>query len=449
MGEAYKNWPQIMPGVYQNPRLDKERHPLREYLKANDSKLDKLIRACESVAKVIPLSTRASPSAYLDNIDRNVGNSREGEDTMKELRIRVVTGFNEDGSAIVKRVGAYDELALADKVIRAVVESGRIAEFLPAGVTQPLPEKPPEQPPEAAKTCFGDYIEQWRTTYKTGLAKTTADLCKAKSNVLKRFFGELMVEDITADDIQRFITEHAKICKRKTVKEDLATLKEVLDSAVYDGLITANPAKDRRIKNTAEAGDGTAALTREQAADILAHIPTLADPTERCLIGLLAYTSCRREEILGLRWESVDFEKHLIYIRQAVVFVGRESHIKGTKTAQSERQFPMCEDLERILNGCKRGSGFIIAGADGSPISPKEYKALWKSLESHIELYGMTAINFRTTFCTLSIASGVDVKTTQTLMGHATPDMTLRVYAKQEQGQLDLALDRITGFISA
>ena len=307
----------------------------------------------------------------------------------------------------------------------------------------------PEKPPEAARTRFDDYIDKWRATYKTGLAKTTMDLCKAKCSVLKRFFGKLMIEDITADDIQRFITERAKVCKRKTVKEDLATLKEVLDSAVYDGLIAANPAKDRRIKNTAEAGGGTAALTREQAADILAHIPTLADPTERCLIGLLAYTSCRREEILGLRWEAIDFDKHLIHIRQAVVFVGKQPHLKGTKTAQSERQFPMCEELERILVGCKRDEGYVISGMGDAPISPKEYKALWKSLVSHIELYGMTAINFRTTFCTLSIASGVDVKTTQTLMGHATPDMTLRIYAKQEQGQLDLALDRITGFISA
>lgn len=417
-------------------------------IEAARSKL-KRIPACSMAGNMVSSGRGSFPPMYLENVDKNVGDSRGGEDTMKELRIRVITGFKEDGSAIVKRVGAYDELTLADKVIRAVVESGRIAEFLPAGMTQPLPEKPPERPPEAAKTRFGDYIEQWRATYKTGLAKTTADLCKAKSNVLKRFFGEMMVESITADDVQRFITERAKVCKRKTVKEDLATLKEVLDSAVYDGLIAANPAKDRRIKNTAEAGDGTAALTREQAADILEHIPTLADPTERCLIGLLAYTSCRREEILGLRWEAIDFDKHLIHIRQAVVFVGKQSHLKGTKTAQSERQFPMCEELEQILVGCKHDKGYIIAGMGDAPISPKEYKALWKSLVSHIELYGMTAINFRTTFCTLSIASGVDVKTTQTLMGHATPDMTLRVYAKQEQGQLDLALDRITGFISA
>ena len=134
MRDEYKSWPQIMPNVYINPQRDKERHPLREYLKQSDSKLDKLIQACESVANVIPYKERASPSANLENIDKNAGDSLEGEDTVKELRIRVITGFSDDGSAIIKRIGAYDELTLADKVVRTVVESGRIAEFLPDGI---------------------------------------------------------------------------------------------------------------------------------------------------------------------------------------------------------------------------------------------------------------------------------------------------------------------------
>ena len=67
----------------------------------------------------------------LENVEIKVGNSLdEGEETVKRIRIRVITGYTEDGSAIVKRLSAYDELTLADSVVRAVVESGRIAEFL-------------------------------------------------------------------------------------------------------------------------------------------------------------------------------------------------------------------------------------------------------------------------------------------------------------------------------
>ena len=78
-----------------------------------------------------------------------------------------------------------------------------------------------------------------------------------------------------------------------------------------------------------------------------------------------------------------------------------------------------------------------------------EYRKLWKSLSSHIELYGMTAINFRTTFCTMMVASGVDIKTAQALMGHATPEMTLKIYAKQEESRIPDAIEKVSSFLAA
>ena len=61
----------------------------------------------------------------------------------------------------------------------------------------------------------------------------------------------------------------------------------------------------------------------------------------------------------------------------------------------------------------------------------------------------MTARNFRTSFATFTVASGVDLKSAQSLMGHSGPDMILKVYAKQEQTALDQAVGRINAYISA
>lgn len=54
----------------------------------------------------------------------------------------------------------------------------------------------------------------------------------------------------------------------------------------------------------------------------------------------------------------------------------------------------------------------------------------------------MTVINFRTTFATIAVASGVDIKTTQALMGHTT----LKVYAKKEESRLLDATERMESF---
>ena len=271
----------------------------------------------------------------------------------------------------------------------------------------------------------------------------------AKQSVLNRWFGEMNIEDITPAAVQEFLTERAKTYKKATVKADWAVLKEVLDSAVSDHIIKMNPAKDSRVKNPAKAGDGTPALTREQVIAIQKEIPNLQDPTERCLIALLAYTSMRREEVLGLTWENVKFDQRIIEITQAIVYPVGATVSKGTKNDFSRRAFPMGQELFDILWNCRKNDGYVISKGDGRPITADGYRKLWKSLSSHIELYGMTAINFRTTFCTMMVASGVDIKTAQALMGHATPEMTLKVYAKQEESRIPNAIEKVSSFLAA
>lgn len=367
----------------------------------------------------------------------------EGDSMPQQHRMRVVIGYDEHDNPIIKRVAAFDELSLADKVIESVVKSGRINEFL--GEPDKIYKKSARQ---SDKITFADYIVRWRNTYKRGLERTTQVFLDAKQSVLVKWFGNIPVRDIKPAIVQDFITERAKKYKRATVKADLGVLKEVLDSAVSDGLIETNPAKDPRVKNTAKAGAGTAALSREQVIAIQKAIPTLEDDTQRCLIALLAYTSMRREEVLGLMWDNIDFERRVLEIKQAVVYPEGAAFSKSTKNRFSVRTFPMGQELYDILLPCAKPSGYVISGGDGKPITAAGYKKLWKALSANINLYGMTAINFRTTFCTMMVASGVDIKTAQALMGHATPDMTLKVYTKQEESRIPDAIEKVSSFLS-
>ena len=147
-------------------------------------------------------------------------------------------------------------------------------------------------------------------------------------------------------------------------------------------------------------------------------------------------------------WENVNFGTNSIEIKQAVVLAVNDGITKETKNNYSVRTFPMCSQLREILLSCRKENGYIISKDDGTPVSQVTYRRLWNSLKSHIELYGMTAINFRTTFATMAVASGVDIRTTQELMGHATPDMTLRVYAKKEESMLPEAMKKMDTFLA-
>ena len=369
------------------------------------------------------------------------------------IHLRVVVGMDGD-NAIIRRVSAYDELTLADRVVEAVVQSGRIYDFIPSPGPEEAPEAEggaPEEAPAESAVSFADYATKWFSTYKKGLAKTTENFYRGKMNVFIEAFGGMPISAITPEDIQLFLTRRAESFTKKTVRDDLAILRDIMNSAMEDGLIARNPTKDRRVRNNAPATSGTQALTRDQVATIQRDIPRLKDPVERCLIALLAYTSMRREEVLGLKWDRVDFERNKLLIDRAVVYTGGHMYEKGAKTQHSVREFPMCPALREILLTCRQEGGYGVHSGDSSRpvLTHNRYQKLWASLGEHIELYGSTARNFRTTFATLAIASGVDVKTTQKLMGHANAKMTMDVYAKVDPGQYDQAMERLGSFLAA
>ena len=164
-------------------------------------------------------------------------------------------------------------------------------------------------------------------------------------------------------------------------------------------------------------------------------------------MALPAYTSMRREELLGLRWENVDMENPLIHICEAVTYPKSKPVVKGTKTESSVRNIPIADALYEVLKPLAQASGYVLPGRGGKPVSEPTFRRLWKSIGEHIELYGATPINFRTTFATMAVASGVDIRTTQSLMGHSTPEMTLSVYTRQEDTRLPEAMKQMSGFL--
>lgn len=216
-----------------------------------------------------------------------------------------------------------------------------------------------------------------------------------------------------------------------------------------DHIIAKNPGKDRRVNNPAKPSQGTWTLTPEQLADIRAHIQDIDEPAGRLLVALLAYTSMRREEALGLMWENVDFDADVLKIRNTVVFVSGKTVIQNrTKTDFSARDFPIAPALREILLQHKRDTGYVVSVDDGvSPLPPGHFRRMWGRVGRQINLYGANPRNFRTSFASVACAASVDIRTTQALMGHSTPEMTLKVYAKQIDSQLPNAISKLDNFL--
>jgi integrase len=186
-----------------------------------------------------------------------------------------------------------------------------------------------------------------------------------------------------------------------------------------------------------------------EPVEIAALLPELRDPF-RTLILLASVTGLRRGELFGLKWEDVDFNEAEIRVVRSIV-----DQVEGPpKTLASRRPLPMSSELAAALENWRKQTSF--SGSTNwvfaSPLALGQ-KPYWPDavLKRHIfpaaKRAGITKRigwhSFRRTLATLLQSSGASVKTTQELMRHSSPVMTLGTYAKAVTADKRLAQNAI------
>ena len=186
-----------------------------------------------------------------------------------------------------------------------------------------------------------------------------------------------------------------------------------------------------------------------EPVEIQMLLSELRDPF-RTLILLAAVTGLRRGELFGIRWEDIDFAHSEISIVRSVV-----DQIEGPpKTLAARRPIPMSSELASALETWRRQTEYAEPGnwVFASPLAMGQ-KPYWPDavLKRHVLPAAQRAFitkrigwhTFRRTLATLLQSSGASVKTTQDLMRHASPGITIGVYAKAVTADKRQAQDTI------
>jgi integrase len=174
-------------------------------------------------------------------------------------------------------------------------------------------------------------------------------------------------------------------------------------------------------------------LTPEELESI---INGLSEPS-RTLVITATVTGLRRGELIGLKWEDVDFQNGKIDVVRSLV-----DHVEGQpKTATSRRPVPLTPALASVLHSWKRQTSYSKPG-DWVFASPYDLgaKPYWPDmlLRRHIHPVALAAgiskkigwHTFRRTTATLLLSTGASIRVTQELLRHASPVMTLGVYSQ-------------------
>lgn len=318
-----------------------------------------------------------------------------------------------------------------------------------------------------ANMLFADYMLYWLRQVKTSVDVTT--YAGYKTNVEKRivpFFRRRKVTlgGLRAGDIQDFYT-YCSVelgISNNTIIKYHANISKALNDAVRMDKIPMTPVKrGMRPKMTEHIGKF---YTLAEVEKLLACIK--GDGAEFPVL-MAAFYGLRRSEIMGLRWQAIDFENNQITIDHTVVQcvcdgVAMTVEKDRTKNKSSCRSMPLVpqyrelllsmkerqENCRKLCGNCYTESDYIFVNDLGVPYKPNYVTQHFKLVLQKHELRDIRFHDLRHTCASLLLKNGVPMKDIQEWLGHSDYNTTANIYAHLDTTSKSTSATRMTSVVS-
>jgi len=296
---------------------------------------------------------------------------------------------------------------------------------------------------------FSDAVRQWLKASAIRVDAVTLQGYEALARVhVLPYFDALQIKLMEVDRhvLQEYFDEKYRH-GRKDGKGGLSpaslrlhknVLYQTLKEAVINEIIPSNPCEYVTLPKTQRYESHF--YTAEQ---LNAMLEAIKDEPVYPLIKVTTVYGLRRSEVLGLKWDSVDFDANTLIIKHTVSKVTKAMEKDKTKNTSSRRSFPLLPEIKKLLltimkqeseNRKLLGRGYaendyIFKWDDGRPYSPDfvSYKFDW--LLKH---YGFPHIRFhelRHSCASVLISMGFNLKDVQEWLGHSDIKMTANIYS--------------------
>ncbi len=267
--------------------------------------------------------------------------------------------------------------------------------------------------------CINKYIPDYAKIHKASWKSDDLNCIKS----FRPFFGSTTLDNLTAQDINRYVIEKSKTLKKSTVNHYLRILRSILNMAIEWGYLNNNPALKvkyfKKVDNRRKR-----VLKKEELEKFMA----CADK-EMQLITLFALMSfLRKKDLRAVSQAKVDFETKYIHAYQS------KTH--------KDIDMPMNDTLEYVMRNLN------------IPLK-HDFRSKFKTAKTKSGIQDFQFRDLRRTGATYLHGLGVDLYTIAVLLGHKAPDAltmikdNLQMTARYTQVSNDLlynAVKKLDGY---
>lgn len=260
--------------------------------------------------------------------------------------------------------------------------------------------------------------------------------------------GTLLI-DLNQIDISGYYDYlYAKGNIANSIKKHHANIRKALDFAFKREMIPSNPADKVELRKSDKY------IAEYYSVEELNNLFDILKEKQHWLediVLMASFYGLRRSEVLGLRWQCIDFENNIISIEHTIT-TGLDENGKHffdlsdtTKTESSKRELPLTQAIKELLfakkekqelhyqvcgnSYCKDYLEYIFVDELGEILRPNRITSNFSKFLENNQLKHIRFHDLRHSCASLMLNNGIDLKKIQKWLGHTDISTTANIYA--------------------
>ncbi len=307
------------------------------------------------------------------------------------------------------------------------------------------------------------YLHEWLMVHKQVIRPRSYERYEAIVRLhLVPMLGKLPLQKLTGQHLQRLYAEKLESgLSSTTVSAIHSMLHTALDDAIKLGILTRNVCE--AVSPPRKVHKEMKPLNPEQVRQLLEAAK--GHPQEALFILALA-TGMRRGELLGLKWQDINFVQGVLQVQRALTRMPTGLGYKETepKTRKSRRSIVLTAfavealkkhqarqlELKKAAGDAWEEHDYVFCNAAGRHLHPGH--DVLEELKKLLKKVGLPDVRFhdlRHSTATLLLSKGVHPKVVQEILGHSEISMTLDTYSHVLPTMQKAAMEGLNDFFDS